>query len=115
MHEYSLMSALFEQLEVEARRHHATRVSRVVVKLGERAGVDRELFERAFELFRERTICDGAELIVEAVPEAWACSRCGAPIERGAPLRCAKCELPARLVTGDELVLQRVEMEVQDV
>jgi hypothetical protein len=33
-------------------------------------------------------------------------------VARGGFLRCALCDTPARLATGDEIVLQRIELEV---
>jgi len=41
------------------------------------------------------------------------CPRCRAPIPKGAMLRCATCDTPARLDDGgDALLLDGIEMEV---
>ena len=37
---------------------------------------------------------------------------CGTAIAPGFPLSCPDCALPARLRQGDEIVLERIEMEV---
>lgn len=113
MHEYSLIQALVERVEQEARTRGAASVHRLSVRIGEVAGVDVGLFTTAYDTFRERTICAEAELDVQVVPAEWACRDCGAPIERGQPLRCAACGAPARLVSGDEIMLDRIELEVQ--
>ena len=115
MHEYSVVSALLTRVEAEARSHGATSVHRVTVKVGEQAGLDAGLFETAFATFRAGTVCAEAVLDVERVPARWSCPKCKAPIEVGAPLRCAPCNAPARLECGDEIVLGRIEMEVPDV
>jgi hydrogenase nickel incorporation protein HypA/HybF len=115
MHEYSVVSELIAQVEAQARKNGADRVHRVIVRLGERAGVERGLFETAFNTFRERTICERAELVIEAVSARWACPKCAAEIARGAALSCARCRVPASLVEGAELLLQTIEMEVGDV
>jgi hydrogenase nickel incorporation protein HypA/HybF len=112
VHEYSLIQALVERVEAEARSRSAVSVQRLAVRIGESAGVDVELFKTAYFTFRERTVCEGADLDVQIVPVQWACGRCGAPIEHGQPLRCPLCQLPARLVAGDEIILDRIEMEV---
>ena len=57
----------------------------------------------------------GPVLAIHQSHAVWACPRCQVPIERGAPLRCTGCAVPARLIEGDELVLERIEMEVPDV
>jgi hydrogenase nickel incorporation protein HypA/HybF len=115
MHEYSIVAALVERVREEAVRAGASSVRRVHVQIGESAGVDVPLLVTAYETFRERTVCAEAELVVEAVETRWSCPACGAPIARGAPLRCASCATPARLTQGAEIMLQRIEMEVPDV
>jgi hydrogenase nickel incorporation protein HypA/HybF len=115
MHEYSLIQSLVERVETEAAARSASAIHRLSVRIGEMAGVDVDLFKTAYETFRERTICESAELDVEIVPVEWACQRCGMHIERGQPLRCPHCLLPAELVAGDEIILDQIEMEVRDV
>lgn len=112
MHEYSLIQALVERVEGEARARSAAAVHRLEVRIGELAGVDIELFKTAYLTFRERTICEHAELEVRVVPVEWACKACGRRIAAGAPLRCPNCLSPARLVGGDEIILDRIELEV---
>jgi len=112
MHEYSIVQALIERVEEEARRRGASAVRRLHVRVGELSGVETELLATAFATFRERSLCAGAELAIEAVPVRWSCPRCGGAIERGEILRCPACAVPACLSGGDEIVLQRIEMEV---
>ena len=112
MHEYSVVQALLTRVEAEARARGATRVHKLRVQLGELAGVEPALLTTAYEIFRERTICASAALEVQPVPAAWACSRCGLRIARGTSLRCPACASPARLMQGDELVLESIELEV---
>jgi hydrogenase nickel insertion protein HypA len=112
VHEYSLIQALVQRVETEARSRAAVSVQRLAVRIGEYSGVDVELFKTAYLTFRERTVCEGADLDVEVVPVQWACERCGAPIGLGQPLRCPVCQSPAHLVAGDEIILDRIEMEV---
>lgn len=112
MHEYSIVSSLVRQVESVARDRGATVVHRLHVRIGELSGVELPLFETAYDTFRERTICESAALEVQTVPAAWACPSCGERLERGAILRCPTCEIPARLLAGDEIFLDRIEMEV---
>lgn len=112
MHEYSMVQALLERVQAEVDAHAASSVSRIRMRIGELSGVETDLFASAFELFRERTPCAGAELDIVLVEATWRCPGCGRLIRRGEVLRCADCSLPARLVAGDEIVLDRIEMEV---
>jgi hydrogenase nickel incorporation protein HypA/HybF len=113
MHEYSLVQALVSRVEEEARRRGALAVHRLSVRVGELSGVDPELFLTAYETFRAGTICERAPLALSRVAASWSCPACRAPIARGAVLRCAACDVPARLDDGgDALTLDGIEMEV---
>lgn len=111
MHEYSIVQALLEQVSSEARTHGAATVHKIRVQIGEASGVESDLLQTAFELARMRTICDAAELEIVPVAARWECDKCGAVIQTGEILRCKPCGQPARLVQGDEIVLERLEME----
>jgi hydrogenase nickel insertion protein HypA len=112
VHEYSIASALLRQAEEHAQKHGAARVLRLEICVGELAGVEVPLRETAWSLVRERSLCDGAPLAVRRLPARWECPRCGQSVPRGLALRCEPCAVPARLAEGDELVLERIEMEV---
>lgn len=112
MHEYSIVRALLDRVEQEARAHGADAVVRIHVAIGELAGVEAPLLASAFELARAGTRAAGAELELRAVAPRWICRSCALEIPPGGALRCATCDAPARLVAGDELILERLEMEV---
>jgi hydrogenase nickel incorporation protein HypA/HybF len=120
MHEYSIIQSLVDSVAaaVGSRSGAAGNapvnavVHKVNVAIGELAGVDCTLLATAYEVFREGTLCERAALTIDRVPARWECPGCGAPITPGAFLRCALCGQPARLAAGDEIVLQRIEMEV---
>ncbi|MEI6225074.1 MAG: hydrogenase maturation nickel metallochaperone HypA [Deltaproteobacteria bacterium] len=113
MHEYSLVQSLVGRVEALARERKATAVHRLVVSVGELAGVDPELFQTAYDTFREGTICAAAPMELRTLPARWACPGCGLGIARGEVLTCPACGIPARLSAGaDEILLETVEMEV---
>ena len=112
MHEYSIVQALVERVEREAHARRAVAIHRLSVRIGELSGVDIELLTTAFATFRDRTICEDAELSVESVPPRWECPRCQDNVGPSSLLRCVHCDTPARLAAGDEIVLDRIEMEV---
>ncbi len=113
MHEYSLIQALVSRVEAEAQKKNAIAVHGLTVSMGELAGVDPELFQTAYETFREGTICEKAPLTLRKVAASWSCSVCGREIVKGEVLRCPLCDAPAKLAAGsDGLTLDRVELEV---
>jgi len=115
MHEYSIVAALIDRVEAEARARNASVVKRVHVCIGELAGVEVELLTTAFETFRATTVCAEADLTVRRSAARWSCPRCARVLEAGARLTCPDCSAPARLTAGDEILLERIEMEVPDV
>jgi hydrogenase nickel incorporation protein HypA/HybF len=112
MHEYSLVGALLARVEREARLRSAVAVRRLSVRIGDLAGVERTLFESAFATCREGTLCAEAELVVRPVPVRWVCSACGQRVAPSEVLTCPACRSPARLLEGDEIILDQIEMEV---
>ncbi|HTO86715.1 MAG TPA: hydrogenase maturation nickel metallochaperone HypA [Thermoanaerobaculia bacterium] len=112
MHEYSIVGALIGRIEELAQERRANAVHGVFVSIGELSGVEPELLATAYTTFRERTICERANLTILRVAARWNCPECRQEIPRGAILECARCGVPARLAAGDEIVLERVEMEV---
>jgi hydrogenase nickel incorporation protein HypA/HybF len=113
MHEYSLVEALIRRVEEEARRRSAIAVHGLKVSLGELAGVDPELFQTAFDTFREGTVCAKTTLEVVHYPARWECPRCGKTFARGDVLRCEVCGEPARLTPkSDALLLDEIDMEI---
>ena len=81
MHEYSLVQAMFDQIGDVVRANRALAVRRVHVRIGRLAGVEPELFRTAYDLFRFKTWCNDAPLVIEDA-------------------------------AGDELLLERLELEV---
>ena len=112
MHEYSIVQALLDQAAAEVRRHGARSVHRLTVTVGELSGVETALLATAYETFRQGTVCADAPLAIRGVKARWQCPSCETTFPRGAVLACPDCARPARLVDGDEIVLETLELEV---
>jgi hydrogenase nickel incorporation protein HypA/HybF len=112
MHEYAIVSALLDRVGEEARARGALRVHRVQVRLGEMAGVDPALLRTAFRTYAEAAGCGATDLDLVTVPARWACRGCGREVAPGDVLRCPVCGQAASLRGGDEILLERIEMEV---
>ncbi|HTM23765.1 MAG TPA: hydrogenase maturation nickel metallochaperone HypA [Vicinamibacterales bacterium] len=112
MHEYSIVQALYDTVVAQAAANRAVSVHGLRVRIGELSGVDPGLLDTAWRTFRERTLCAAAPLEVEMVSARWRCSQCGGEIARGGILTCGSCGGAARLEQGDEILLDRIVMEV---
>ena len=111
MHEYSLVRAMVDRVEQEARARNAAAISRLAVRIGAMSGVEPELFASAFTLCREGILAETA-LEIRRSEAVWACPKCAVAIPVGGVLRCRTCDTAAQLVTGDEIILEQIEMEV---
>ena len=112
MHEYSIVQALYDSVMSQAAARGAIGVHTVCVRIGELSGIDVGLLETAWRTFRVHTLCESAAMEVDVVSARWACRECGAEVARGRILRCPACDGRVRLTQGDEIVLDRVVMEV---
>jgi hydrogenase nickel incorporation protein HypA/HybF len=97
-----------------ASEHAAGRpVARVELKVGHLRQVVPDALAFAFRLVAEGTAVEGAELVMEEVPPAGRCRRCGTESELdGFPLRCPACQgLDLELLRGEELLVDALELE----
>ena len=116
MHELSLCQDLIDQVSELARKHGARSVSSVKVQIGQLAGVEPLLLESAFSIARVGTVAEQAEMITELVTPWVMCNVCGVESEVSPScLLCSSCGgNDTRLIRGNELILARVEMVVDD-
>jgi len=113
MHEYSVVQALLEQVEKLAAENDAEKVTKIIVKIGAMSGIEPHLLEIAFNTFKERTVCDGADFIMNVQPLTVSCRQCGTRSElEKIHYRCPQCEsLEVDVVDGEEMYLMTLEME----
>lgn len=115
MHEYSIVQALLEQVEQIASQNNATKITKVVVKIGIMSGVEPHLLEMAFDTFKEKSICDGAAFVMNIQPLLLECNLCHAKSEQHkAEYICKECgSVDIRVLDGEEMFLMQLEMEEQ--
>ncbi len=113
MHEYSIVQALLTQCEEIAQENEAESVTRIVVKIGRLSGVEPHLLEIAFNTFKEKTVCEGAEFVMNVQPLVIECRHCGAVTElKEIYYKCPECDsLEVRVIDGEEMFLMSLEME----
>lgn len=113
MHEYSIVASLVDRVQRELDAHPGAVARKLHVRIGELSGVEVPLLRTAYDTFRERSACASAELAIQPVAAEWRCDTCHHVLPAGAILRC--CGRPAKLAAGDDIILDRIEMEVRDV
>ena len=115
MHEVSLVHALFDQIERSLQGRRSARLCQVTVRIGVMAGVEPELFDTAFHGTKELRGHPRAELLTTHEDAAYQCELCRVEVASGGVLRCSVCGGNARLVRGGDVILERMELEEQDV
>jgi hydrogenase nickel incorporation protein HypA/HybF len=113
MHELAICQALIGEVAQVARSQHAASVSDIFVSVGPLSGVEGVLMQNAFPIAAAGTVANKARLHLQATPVRVCCEECGeeseVPVNR---LVCEYCgDWRTRLVSGDELILQRVVLE----
>jgi len=113
MHELGIAQSALERALEEMRKAGASRVSRIVLRIGRLSGVDAESLRFAFEAVRVDTPAAEAELTIEDAPAVAHCAPCEADFTptSGPPFACPRCQAwSGTIVHGRELDLMRVEM-----
>ena len=113
MHEYSVVQSLLESCEEHARVNEASKITKVVVKIGVLSGVEPELLKTAFDTFKEQTVCDGADFILNIQKLQIECLECDTvSILEKHEFSCPKCQSTNIKVTdGEDMYLMSLEME----
>ena len=112
MHELSICQALISQVETIAADNQATRVTAIHLGVGPLSGVEEQLLKNAYPLASASTIAQDAELFVNRTPVCVRCTSCEKESEVK-PNRqlCGHCgDWRTSLISGDELLLVRVEL-----
>lgn len=112
MHELAICQALVGELQAVAAREGAGAISDVYVSIGPLSGVEPALLSRAFGLAAAGSVAADAGLHLTTTEARVACTVCGEETEVPANrLLCGRCgSWRTRLVAGDELLLERVEL-----
>ncbi len=113
MHEYSVVQALLEQCEEQAKVNEATTIHKVVVKIGVMSGIEPHLLETAFHTFKEHSVCHNAEFIMQLQPLTIECRQCYGTSElKAIHYFCQQCHsTDVRVIDGEDMFLMSLEME----
>jgi hydrogenase nickel incorporation protein HypA/HybF len=113
MHEYSIVQSLIDSCEENAKVNNATKVTKVVVKIGVMSGVEPDLLQTAFDTFKEETICHDAQFIINIQKVKIECNGCQtiSELEKN-EYCCPKCEsTELNILDGEEMYLMQLELE----
>jgi hydrogenase nickel incorporation protein HypA/HybF len=114
MHELSIAMSIIDAAVEELERHGGGKVVAVHLEIGALSGVVKEALQSAFELAREGSVLEQADLWIEDVPVVVFCRECQREqaVESPQEMRCPECgTFGSEVVRGHELEI--VAMEIQ--
>lgn len=113
MHELGIASAVLDAVRDEAEKRPGARVTRIGLRVGDLAGVDRDALCFSFEVLVQGTEFDKLALQIESCPIKYRCRACGENFVVSDYLTsCPQCRLPdTECVGGTELELAFLELE----
>jgi hydrogenase nickel incorporation protein HypA/HybF len=112
MHEVGLMQNALDAAAEHTRQAGATRIHRLVLRVGALSGVVPEALASAFAVLAPGTLADGATLEIETIGIVGWCERCQAEFPSGDAIgTCPACGEPtAAIRRGRELELAQLEI-----
>jgi len=113
MHEYSIVQSLIDLAEENAINNNAKKVTKLEIKVGVLSGVEVPLLETAFNTFKEGTICEDAEFIINVQPIVIRCRECQQEhiLEKN-EYECPNCKSQnLEVLDGEEMYLMSLELE----
>jgi len=113
MHEYSIVQSLLDSCEENARKNNSTKVTKVVVKIGVMSGVEPDLLQTAFDTFKEDTMCENCEFIINIQPILIKCHKClkESTLDKN-EYCCPSCQsIELDVLDGEDMYLMQLELE----
>lgn len=113
MHEMSLAESVLQIIEESAGQHGFTRVSAIVLEVGELAGVEIEALRFALEVVTRESIAQGAGVEIVPVPGSGWCMECAdtVPISE-AYSACPRCGgFQIQVTGGTEMRVRELTVE----
>ncbi len=113
MHEYSIVQSLLESCEEHAKSNEASKVTKVVVKIGVLSGVEPDLLKTAFDTFKEQTVCHNAIFDMNIQKVQILCHDCQTTsILDKNEFSCPSCQsVNVEVKDGEDMYLMSLEME----
>ena len=113
MHEMSIVQSLVELCEKNLNENGGGEIKEIVVKVGRLSGVEAHYLQSCYDVFRQGTVCENAELKINIQDVVIECEKCGykGVLEQNNSI-CPKCGSRNLKVTdGEDLYLMSLVIE----
>jgi hydrogenase nickel incorporation protein HypA/HybF len=114
MHEISIAENILRIAEAKAREQNARSIQLIKLRLGTFTTIVEEALQFAFEVCRQGTLAAQARLEIEIVAMVTECVVCGSQAQPacGICLICNTCGFPLRILSGEELRVEYIEVDL---
>ncbi len=112
MHEYSIVQSLLDSCEENAKENNSEKIAKVVVKIGVMSGVEPDLLKTAFDTFKEGTMCEDCEFVINIQPILVLCRSCNTKSTLSKnEYECPKCKsVELDVLDGEDMYLMQLEL-----
>ncbi len=116
MHEVSIAQSIVEIAEASARGRNALSIQLIKIRLGDFTNIVPEALEFAFAVVRQGSLAEHARLDIEMVRMTLNCVVCEMATKpaRGLCLICAQCGFPLKIVAGEELQIEYIDVTTEE-
>jgi len=113
MHELRIAASILDCVQVEAKRHPGSHISKVGIRLGELSGVDADALQFGFECLVKDTEYEPLMLDIEPVPRMQRCPQCRTEFHMtGYDPQCPRCgEFLTHCISGEQLDIAFMEVD----
>jgi hydrogenase nickel incorporation protein HypA/HybF len=113
MHEMAIAQSVLEIATNEAEKHKAQSIRKIKLKIGEFSGVVKEALEFAFEVLKNGTLAENAELEIESVKLRVVCDSCGDAecSINDINLFCPQCNKVLQIISGKEMQVEYIDLD----
>jgi hydrogenase nickel incorporation protein HypA/HybF len=113
MHELGIAASILDCVQVEAKRHPGSHISKVGIRLGELSGVDADALQFGFECLVKDTEYEPLMLDIEPVPRMQRCPQCRTEFHMtGYDPQCPRCgEFLTHCISGEQLDIAFMEVD----
>ena len=112
MHEYSIVQSLLDSCEENAKKNNSEKITKVVVKIGVMSGVEPDLLQTAFDTFKEGTMCEDCEFVINIQPIVIKCNECNTTSTLNKnEYACPSCHsVNLDVIDGEDMYLMQLEL-----
>lgn len=112
MHEMSAAQGIIEMAEQAAKDNDCTIVHQINLCIGEISCIQAESLRFCFDILKDGTVAEQAELAIESIPARLRCSKCGTEYKAGPGASCPECSSKdSGVISGNEFFVKDIEAE----